>query len=40
MSQNRDLVQRAYEAFAIGDIPSVLRFLAADAHWTEAEGGS
>lgn len=39
MSQNRDLVQRVYEAFAVGDIPSVLGFLAADVHWTEAEGG-
>jgi hypothetical protein len=39
LSQNRDLVQRVYEAFAVGDIPSVLGFLAADVHWTEAAGG-
>jgi ketosteroid isomerase-like protein len=39
LSENRKLVQRVYEAFAIGDIPSVLGFLAADVRWTEAAGG-
>lgn len=39
MSQDRDLVQQVYEAFAVGDIPAVLELLAADVHWTEAAGG-
>jgi ketosteroid isomerase-like protein len=39
LSQNRDLVRRVYEAFAVGDIPGVLGFLAVDVHWTEAAGG-
>ncbi|MCA1814988.1 MAG: nuclear transport factor 2 family protein [Acidobacteria bacterium] len=35
---NLDLVRGAYEAFARGDIPSVLGFLSTDIEWTEAEG--
>ncbi len=39
MSQITETVRGAYAAFAKGDIPSVLALLAADASWTEAEGG-
>ena len=35
---NLKSVQKVYEAFAKGDIPSVLGFLDADIAWTEAEG--
>ncbi len=35
---NLNSVQKVYEAFAKGDIPSVLGFLHADIAWTEAEG--
>lgn len=37
-SQILDAVQRVYDAFANGDIPGVLGFLASDIEWTEAEG--
>ncbi len=39
MSSNLDVVRAVYNAFAVGDIPSVLAVLAPDARWTEAEGG-
>lgn len=39
MAQNTDLIRGVYEAFAKGDIPSVLDTLASDIIWTEAEGG-
>ena len=35
---NLNSVQRAYDAFARGDIPAVLGFLNPDVKWTEAEG--
>jgi len=35
---NLNTVQNVYNAFAKGDIPTVLGFLSADAEWTEAEG--
>jgi uncharacterized protein len=35
---NLNSVQKVYEAFAKGDIPSVLGFLTPDTDWTEAEG--
>ena len=35
---NLDVVQKTYDAFAKGDIPTVLNFLSADIDWTEAEG--
>lgn len=35
---NLNLVQGVYEAFAKGDIPTVLGFLSPDIVWTEAEG--
>jgi ketosteroid isomerase-like protein len=35
---NLNAVQRVYDAFAKGDIPTVLGFLSADIDWTEAEG--
>ena len=35
---NLKLVQKVYDAFAKGDIPSVLGFLTQDTDWTEAEG--
>ncbi len=39
MSNSLQSVQAIYAAFAKGDIPAVLGALAADVHWTEAEGG-
>jgi uncharacterized protein len=35
---NLDAVKSIYEAFAKGDIPTVLGFLDTDIAWTEAEG--
>lgn len=35
---NLNSVQKVYDAFAKGDIPSVLGFLTSDIAWTEAEG--
>jgi ketosteroid isomerase-like protein len=35
---NLDSVKSLYQAFAEGDIPSVLGFLSRDIEWTEAEG--
>ena len=35
---NLDSVKAVYQAFAEGDIPSVLGFLSRDIEWTEAEG--
>lgn len=35
---NLNAVQKVYDAFAKGDIPSVLGFLAPNIEWTEAEG--
>jgi ketosteroid isomerase-like protein len=35
---NLDSVKKVYEAFAKGDIPSVLGFLTPKTEWTEAEG--
>src|ERR671926_272280 len=35
---NLDSVRRVYDAFASGDIPSVLNFLSPGVEWTEAEG--
>lgn len=37
-SQILDAVHGVYDAFAKGDIPTVLGFLAPDIEWTEAEG--
>lgn len=37
-SQILDTVRGVYDAFAGGDIPTVLGFLSADIQWTEAEG--
>ena len=39
MSSNLDVVRNAYNAFAVGDIPSVLGILSPTIRWTEAEGG-
>lgn len=39
MSNNLDVVRGVYQAFAVGDIPSVLAALSPNVHWTEAEGG-
>jgi len=39
MSDNTRILRGVYDAFAIGDIPSVLAVLAPTARWTEAEGG-
>ena len=38
MGSNQELVRGAYQAFAKGDIPSVLSILAPTVHWAEAEG--
>ena len=35
---NLDSVKQVYQAFAEGDIPTVLGFLDQDSDWTEAEG--
>ena len=35
---NLDSVRGVYDAFAKGDMPSVLGFLSPDVNWTEAEG--
>jgi len=35
---NLDTVKAIYQAFAEGDVPSVLGFLSPDIAWTEAEG--
>jgi uncharacterized protein len=35
---NFDAVRGVYQAFAEGDVPSVLGFLSPDLEWTEAEG--
>ena len=35
---NLDSVKALYQAFAEGDIPTVLGFLSPDIDWTEAEG--
>lgn len=35
---NLDRIKAVYEAFAKGDIPSVLEILSRDIDWTEAEG--
>src|SRR5712692_3699971 len=37
-NQILDAVRGVYNAFAKGDIPSVLGFLGSDVEWTEAEG--
>lgn len=39
MNSNLDLVRDLYQAFSVGDIPSVLGALAPTVHWTEAAGG-
>jgi uncharacterized protein len=38
MNGNLDILRGAYEAFARGDVPTVLGVLAPDISWTEAEG--
>lgn len=38
MSEILNSVQSVYEAFAKGDIPTVIGFLSPDIEWTEAEG--
>ncbi len=35
---NLDAVKQVYQAFAEGDVPTVLAFLSPDIDWTEAEG--
>jgi uncharacterized protein len=35
---NTDMVQGAYAAFEVGDVPGVLGVLAEDVEWIEAEG--
>ena len=38
MSENTQIIQGLYKAFAVGDIPTVLGILDAKINWTEAEG--
>jgi ketosteroid isomerase-like protein len=38
MSENVELVEGIYDAFARGDVPAVLGSFAADIEWFEAEG--
>lgn len=38
MSQNVDVIQGAYAAFARGDVPAVLGAMDPQVEWTEAEG--
>jgi ketosteroid isomerase-like protein len=38
MSSNTELVRSLYDAFARGDVPTVLGAFAPDLNWTEAEG--
>jgi uncharacterized protein len=39
MSSNLEIIRGAYNAFAVGDIPSVLGIMSPTIEWTEAEGG-
>jgi ketosteroid isomerase-like protein len=39
MDSNLDVVRGVYQAFAVGDIPTVLGALAPAVQWTEAAGG-
>ena len=39
MNSNLDVVRSVYQAFAVGDIPSVLGALSPIVEWTEAAGG-
>jgi len=39
MSRNLDVIRGVYQAFAVGDIPSVLGALSQTVRWTEAAGG-
>ncbi|CAN5722693.1 nuclear transport factor 2 family protein [soil metagenome] len=39
MSTNVDALRSAYEAFAKGDVPTVLDILDPEIQWTEAAGG-
>lgn len=39
MSNHTETVRSLYDAFAAGDVPTVLGALAPDARWTEAAGG-
>ena len=39
MNNNLDVVRGVYQAFAVGDVPTVLGALAPGVHWTEAAGG-
>jgi ketosteroid isomerase-like protein len=38
MATNKQIIQGAYEAFAKGDVPSVLAMMDDKIEWTEAEG--
>lgn len=38
MGKHHDTVRSLYDAFASGDVPTVLAALALDVRWTEAEG--
>lgn len=39
MNNPLDVVRGVYQAFAVGDIPSVLGALSGNVQWTEAAGG-
>ncbi len=38
MANNSEVIRALYDAFANGDVPSVLGVLASNVSWTEAEG--
>jgi uncharacterized protein len=38
MNSNLDVLRGAYNAFAVGDIPSVLLMMSSTIEWTNAEG--
>jgi uncharacterized protein len=38
MASNLETIKAAYDAFAVGDVPTVLVMLDPDIHWTEAAG--
>ena len=38
MSKSSELIRSIYQAFAKGDVPSVLGAFASNINWTEAEG--
>lgn len=38
MATNKELIEKLYGVFAVGDVPGALSLMADDIQWTEAEG--